>query len=31
VVIPEVDQAIMTDMGPDSLKNVIARASVTSL
>jgi hypothetical protein len=31
VVIPEADQAIMSDMGPESLKNVIARASMASL
>jgi SMC interacting uncharacterized protein involved in chromosome segregation len=31
VVIPEADQAIMTDMGPESLKNVIAESSVHSM
>jgi hypothetical protein len=28
VIIPEADQAIMTDMGPESLKNVIAESSM---
>ncbi|KAK2402268.1 hypothetical protein QL285_051804 [Trifolium repens] len=31
VVVPEVDQAIMTDMGPESLGNVISEASMHSL
>jgi hypothetical protein len=31
VVIPEADQAIMTDMGPESLKNVIAESSVHAM
>jgi hypothetical protein len=31
VVIPEADQAIMTDMGPESLKNVIAESSMHSM
>jgi hypothetical protein len=31
VVVPEVDQAIMSDMGSESLQNVIAEASVTSM
>jgi hypothetical protein len=31
VVIPEDDQAIMTDMGPESLKNLIAESSMHSL
>jgi hypothetical protein len=31
VVIPETDQAIMTDMGPESLKNVIAESSMHSM
>jgi hypothetical protein len=31
VIIPEVDQVIMNDMGPESLGNVIAEASVTSM
>jgi chromosome segregation ATPase len=31
VVVPEVDQAIMTDMGPESLGNVIVEASMHSL
>jgi hypothetical protein len=31
VVVPEVDQAIMTDMGPESLGNVIAEALMHSL
>jgi hypothetical protein len=31
VIIPEVDQVIMNDMGPESLGNVIAEASVASM
>jgi hypothetical protein len=31
VIIPEADQAIMTDMGPESLKNVIAESSMHSM
>jgi hypothetical protein len=31
VIVPEVDQVIMTDMGPESLGNVIAEASVASM
>jgi hypothetical protein len=31
VIIPEANQAIMTDMGPESLKNVIAESSMHSM
>jgi hypothetical protein len=31
VIIPEADQAIMTDMGPESLKNAIAESSMHSM
>jgi hypothetical protein len=31
VIIPEADQAIMTDMGPESLKNVITESSMHSM
>jgi hypothetical protein len=31
VIVPEVDQVIMTDMGPESLGNVIVEASVASM
>jgi hypothetical protein len=31
VLIPEADQAIMTDMGPESLKNVIVESSMHCL